>query len=77
MKDFIKIAMWLSLIVLPVLLFVMLLKYLRIEGENLRVAMSIVFVVNFFVSSYLMFTYGNHWTKNIFNSLKSIFNLKK
>ena len=77
MKDFIKIAMWLSLIVLPVLLFVMVLKYLRIEGENLRIAMSIAFVVNFFVSSYLMFTYGNQWTKNIFNSLKSIFNLKK
>ena len=77
MKDIIKIAMWLLLIVLPVLLFIMILKYLRVDGDALRVALSISFVVNFFVTSFLMFTHGNQWTNNVFNSLKSIFNLKK
>lgn len=77
MKDFIKISMWLLLIILPVLIITVILKYLRIEGENLRFAISILFILNFFIASYIMFTYGNQWTNKVYNSLKSIFNLKK
>jgi CHASE2 domain-containing sensor protein len=77
MKDFIKITMWLLLIILPVLIITIVLKYLRMEGESLRLAISLVFFSNFFVASYIMFTYGNQWTKKVYNSLKSIFNLKK
>ena len=77
MKDFIKITMWLFLFVFPVLLIVMILKYLRLEDEALLIAISALMLSNFFVASYIMFTYGNQWTKKVYNSLKSIFNLKK
>ena len=77
MKDFIKITMWLFLFVFPVLLIVMILKYLRLEDEALLIAISVLLLSNFFIVSYITFVYGNKWTNKVYNSLKSIFNLKK
>lgn len=74
MKDFIKISMWLFLFVFPVLIIVMILKYLRIGDQLLLFAISISLFSNFFIASYIVFVCGNKWTDKVYNSLKSMFN---
>ena len=73
MKSVLKVVFHVLGTIVPTLIVVVILQYLRIEMENYQWLIFMLLVVNFIAVSYLMFNHFNKWYDRAEKWFKSLF----